>query len=494
MNPTTRIWMAACLLLTASSVHATEKPNILFLFTDDQRPDTIHALGNETIITPALDSLARRGMVFNNAYNMGSICAPSRNSLFSGRSQFRYHRYASEKKPNIPQSMNEAGYETYMRCKDGRAGALLIHEHFQHGKYLQHHMAHKNGQPGKIPVDDAIEFLEARSTEKPFFVYLGFSEPHDPRNPADEYLDMYDRDEIPLPRNYMPLHPFDAGMLTIRDEQLELWPRTEDKVRRHIHEYYGMITGLDHHIGRLLQKLKDLGQYDNTIIVFSSDHGLAVGSHGLIGKANCYAHTAKTPLIIAGPGIPKGRSDALVSLLDLFPTFCEMVGAPVPEGLDGVSIKPILDGKAKKVREHVFACYGDVQRAVRVGDWKLVRFPKINKTLLFNLKDDPDELDNLADSKDQAKRVESMMALLEREQRRLGDKLSLTSENPLPEEITAEQIQKRVDQLYENKRIRAAKAAGIPLEEQPPITNTMYQRELDKQAYMDARKEKARGK
>ena len=143
-------------------------------------------------------------------------------------------------------------------------------------------------------------------------MYLAFATPHDPRVAAERYLKMYDRAKMPLPKNYLPLHPFDNGELKVRDETLAHWPRSEDEIRKHLHDYYAVITGLDEQIGRLIGHLKQAGQLDNTIIIFSSDHGLALGSHGLMGKQNLYEHSMKPPLIFAGPGIPAGKSDALL--------------------------------------------------------------------------------------------------------------------------------------------------------------------------------------
>ena len=138
--------------------------------------------------------------------------------------------------------------------------------------------------------------------------------------------------------------------MTVRDELLLPWPRTETDLRRELHDYYAVITGLDFHIGRLVRKLKVLGEFENTIIVFSSDHGLALGSHGLMGKQSLYEHSMKSPLFFTGPGISRGGSDALVYLLDIYPTVCDLIGSPVPPGLDGQSLSPIMAGRADKVR------------------------------------------------------------------------------------------------------------------------------------------------
>ncbi|MBN2129698.1 MAG: sulfatase-like hydrolase/transferase [Sedimentisphaerales bacterium] len=429
------------------------KPNILLLLTDDQRGDTIGALGNPHIKTPNLDEIAQSGFAFNNAYclgaDVGAVCLPSRNMLMSGRAYFRFtgklgknsRNYASADKPNFPDSMKAAGYETYHHGKSGNT-ARLIHKRFDHTRYVVHHNKFKSVQPGKIVVDDAISFLKSRSSDRPFFIYLGVSEPHDLRIPAQEYLDMYRRRDIPLPENYLPFHPFNNGELTIRDECLEAWPRTREAIRRHLHEYYGMITGLDHHFGRLFQTLKDLGQFENTVIIFSSDNGLAIGSHGLMGKQSVYEHSGKVPLIFTGPGVPKGRSDALVYLMDIFPTVCELVGAPVPDGLDGRSLASVIGGREPGVRETLFSSYRQCQRAVRDERWKLIRYPRINKTQLFDLRNDPHETEDLSGDPGQAERIERMISLISRWQRKLGDTQPLTSDTPNPAPVDVEFFRK----------------------------------------------------
>jgi arylsulfatase A-like enzyme len=428
------ILLAICLLSSAKATAAEKKPNILFLFTDDQRADTIAALGNPHIITPNLDALARDGFVFRNAYCLGgnvpAVCSPSRNMLLSGRAYFRWKgRMAEADKPNFPVSMKEAGYETYHHGKRGNV-AVEINKKFDHNKYLQDKQDRTSGQPGKTIVNEAIAFLKSRNNDRPFFMYLAFANPHDPRVAAQEYLSRYQRDRIPLPRNYLPLHPFDNGEQLIRDERLAPWPRTEAEIRKHLHDYYAVITGLDHHIGRLLKAIKDSGQYENTIIIFSSDHGLAIGSHGLMGKQNLYEHSMKSPLIFSGPGIPKGHSDALVYLLDIYPTVCDLVGAKIPPGLDGKSLEPVIKGKAEKVRDSLFTAYREVQRAVRDDRWKLIRYPHINRTQIFDLKNDPDELKDLSADPAHREQVVRLLTLMTRWQKTLGDTTPLTSAKP----------------------------------------------------------------
>jgi arylsulfatase A-like enzyme len=248
-------------------------------------------------------------------------------------------------------------------------------------------------------------------------------------------MKLYQRDKIPLPRNYQPFHPFDNGEMFVRDEQLATWPRTEEVVRQHLHDYYACISSIDHHIGRILATFGELGQLDNTIIVFSADHGLAMGSHGLFGKQSLYEHSMKSPLIFAGPGIPKGSSDALAYLFDIFPTVADLVGADAPKDIDGRSFVSVIRGKSTTVRNTIFLAYRDVQRAVRKGNWKLIRYPRVDVTQLFDLAADPDEMKDLSREPTHTSRVKEMLALLRNEQERYADKAPLTVTQPAPARV-----------------------------------------------------------
>lgn len=435
-----------------NAAKSAKKPNVLFLFADDMRADSLGALGDRNVKTPNLDAVARRGFVMTNAYCLGgnsaAVCTPSRNMMLSGKSYFRWldfappdapnqrGRLAPGDPPNFPLSMKDAGYLTYHHGKRNNT-APLIQAKFDVDKYLKDDLGDRtDGEPGKQIVDEAIAFLKEKRDDRPFFMYLAFGNPHDPRVAAPKYMALYDRDKIPLPKNYLPQHPFNNGEMTVRDERLSPWPRTEAEIRKTWHEYYATISGLDFHIGRLLETLRSLGLDDETIIVFSADQGIAVGSHGLLGKQNLYDHSMKSPLVIAGPGIPSGRSDALVYLLDIYPTICDLAGAPAPPGIDGVSFKPVIAGKAKQARGDLMLAYRDVQRAYRDGRWKLIRYPRVNVTQLFDLKSDPHETRNLAGDPAQAKRLAQMTAGLRQWQKRLGDTLPLTVDKPQPGAFT----------------------------------------------------------
>jgi arylsulfatase A-like enzyme len=418
----------------AFAAQPAKKPHVVFLFADDQRADTIGALGNPLIKTPNLDQLVRRGMVFRNTYCLGSnvpaVCTPSRNMLLSGRAYFRWQGpQAQPEMANFPTSMKAAGYETYHHGKRGNTSPA-IQALFDHNKYVVDNDDRTNGEPCRTIVDEAIGFLKSRQSDKPVFMYLAFSNPHDPRVAAQKYLDQYEREKIPLPKNYRPLHPFNNGEQFVRDELLAQFPRTEDEVRKHLHEYYAVISAMDHHIGRLFAALQERGMYDNTIFIYSADHGLAIGSHGLFGKQNLYEAGMKPPLIFAGPGIPQGETKALAYLLDIFPTVCDLVGTDIPGGLDGQSLKPILAGRSSGVRDTLFLSYRDVQRAVRDNRWKLIRYPQVNVTQLFDLQNDPDEMNSLADKPENAERIKSLIAELQRWQKSLGDTTPLVVASP----------------------------------------------------------------
>ena len=418
----------------AGRAEETKRTNVLFLFADDQRADAIGATGNPVIKTPNLDTLVRSGLVLDNAYclgsNMPAVCTPSRNMLLSGRAYFRWKGpLASGSEPNFPDSMKAAGYETWHFGKPDNS-ATKIQAKFEHNQYLVNGGNRELGEPGQVIIDGAIDFLQRRSQDRPFFMYLAFNNPHDPRIAAPKYMDLYQREQIPLPRNYLPVHPFDNGEMTVRDERLAPWPRSEAEIRRHLHDYYAVISGLDFHIGRLLQTLKDRGLYDNTIIIYSADHGLAIGSHGLMGKQNLYEDGMKPPLIFSGPGIAPGRSGALVYLMDIYPTVCELVGAPIPPGLDGRSFAGVLAGRPKSIRLALGTAYRECQRAIRDDRWKLIRYPLINKTQLFDLQSDPSEMHDLAGDPAQAEQIERMMGQLHSWQQELGDTTGLTSAAP----------------------------------------------------------------
>ncbi len=428
------------------------KRNVLLIFSDDQRADTIAALGNPNIRTPNLDRLVHQGTSFTRAYCMGStqgaVCVPSRAMLLSGRSLYHVP-HNLEGTPTWPESFAKQGYTTFFTGKwhNQAASALRV---FQRGKSI---FLGGMGHPYKLQVQDispehtfgekhangehsvqrfadaAIEFIGGQAAKGPFLCYVPLTLPHDPRVAPPAYHERYKPESIPLPANYLPQHPFNNGDLTVRDEQLAPWPRTPEVVRKHLADYYAAIEFVDTQVGRILDALRESGQYDDTLIVFASDHGLAIGSHGLFGKQSLYDHSMHSPLIMAGPGIPKDkRSDALCYLFDIFPTLGDLAGVPAPEGNEGLSLAPVLDGRKSSTRDSIYTTYAKVQRAVRDDRWKLIVYPNLHKSQLFDLKADPAETRDLAGDPSYHGEIERLTALLKDWQRKVDDTLPLKAE------------------------------------------------------------------
>lgn len=463
---------------------APAKPNFLFLFADDQTFDAIHALGNTQIKTPNLDQLVEAGFTFTHAFNQGSwsgaVCVVSRAMLACGR--YVYHaRDDLERVPLWGQVMGQAGYQTFMTGK-WHNGYETAHKSFDLARSVGAGMYETKGGmegPGyhrpqehtpdtwspfdtsllghwypqfydiiptdtgkvrseeyrihrhtsEIYTDHAIDFLDRQTQQtRPFFMYVAFNAPHDPRQSPEEFVNLYPLDSIDLPPAYLPEHPFDQGeKLTLRDELLAPIPRTEFAVKKHLQEYYAIISHLDEQIGRILQSLKTNQLEDNTYIIFTADHGLAVGKHGLLGKQNQYDHSIRVPLIIAGPGIPGNeKSDALVYLQSVYPTTCELAGAEIPSSVEFRSLVPILRHQ-QEGEEAIFGSYKDFQRMVRTKTHKLILYPAEGQRQLFDLTRDPLELHNSIEEPGNQEIVQSLYNRLVDLQVMVGDTLALQS-------------------------------------------------------------------
>ncbi len=444
------------LLNSCNDIH--RRQNVLFILADDLRADALGCYGNKIIETPNIDRLAETGMRFTSSYIMGghhgAISAPSRAMLLSGKYLFNVYDKL-DGVYTMPMHFASQGYQTFGTGK-WHNEKTAFESSFQKGKnvFLGGMADHFNialcdmGEDGKLtePVskgystdrfaEAAIEFIDDYSTGKkknPFFCYIAFTAPHDPYSPRPDFIDRYSPDSIPLPGNFLPLHPFAFDDLTVRDENLLPWPRPAKHVKMALADYYGLIEHLDKSVGDLISILKKKGLYKNTIIVFAADNGLAIGSHGLLGKQNLYEHSMKVPLIISGPGIPGGkRSEAFAYLFDLFPTLAELCSLPAPEGIDGQSLVPVISGRSKEVRSSVFTAYRNTIRAVRTNEWKLIRYPERDFTQLFSLVNDTFELNNLSGDTLYNPIKEQLRRELEEWQEITGDTIHLTAGYKLP--------------------------------------------------------------
>jgi arylsulfatase A-like enzyme len=444
------------------------KPNILFVFTDDQRFDTIGALGHPEIHTPHMDRLVSMGTTFTQAHIPGgtcaAICCPSRAMLHTGRTLFHLDGVGEQipaEHTTLGEHLREAGYATFGTGKwhNGKASfnrSFSDGEHIFFGGMTDHwnvpcfhydpsgEYAHTlnrsvdawtSNEVLQVPADHilagvhssdlladaAADWIRGQGGGQPWMAYLSFLAPHDPRTMPPECLEMYPPEEVELPPNFMGAHPYNTGALHIRDEELEAFPRSPDAIRRHISEYRAMITHLDDCLGRVLRALEERHELANTLIVFAGDNGLAVGQHGLMGKQNHYEHSIRVPLILSGPGIQAGQHvDTPVYLLDIFPSLCEHLGLETPGSVEGRSFAPLLSGGEVDARDRLFFAYENTLRSVKKGAFKLTRaeVPDCAPVVrLFNLEADPWELNDLsADPDHRALRKE-----LERDLRDLAD-------------------------------------------------------------------------
>ncbi len=443
------------------------RPNVLFLFADDQRADTIAALGNPVIQTPNLDRLTRSGLSFTRAYMQGGMngatCVPSRAMLLSGRSMFRIDEKL-RRDETWPAAFGRAGYTTFMSGK-WHNGEESLPRCFQQARSV---FAGGMTDPLKAKLsdlvdgrltkptlsarhacevfaDEAIRFIR-QPQNAPFLCYVAFDAPHDPHIVPENFPIRYDPARIPLPANFLPQHPWDNGEMTVRDELLLPWPRTPEAVRAYLAGYYRYVSYLDAQVGRVLNALYNSPLATNTIVIFSADSGVASGSHGLIGKQNLYEYdSVRVPLIIAGPGIPKNQTtEAMCYLFDVFPTLGRLCGVPAPQTSEGLPFNATLENRATPARRHLMFAYQrqwmvhtNVQRAVRDERWKLIRYPQVDKTQLFDLKNDPQETTNLADNPAQKGKVKELMTLLARQQKQFGDTAPLRVDRPKPAAWTA---------------------------------------------------------
>lgn len=446
------------------------QPNVLILFADDQRADALGCSGNSYIRTPNIDQLAANGVRFSNSYVMGgphgAICAPSRAMLLSGKSLFHvYDKLAGVE--TMPAYFAKQGYRTFATGKwhneasafeasfqeaenvflGGMSDHYLVPcQRLENGKLTK---PEKKGYSTDLFADAAIRFLENYSVsdqKNPFFCYVAFTAPHDPRSPRKDYIGTYPDGTVPLPGNFKALHQFVFDDLSVRDEHLAPWPRTPEIIQQSLSDYYALITHLDNRIGDIISMLKSKGLYENTIIVYAADNGLAIGSHGLLGKQSLYEHSMKVPLIIKGPGVPKGQvRQAMVYLFDLYPTLAGMCGIPAPEKVDGQNLVPVINGKQNAVRSSLYTAYRNTVRAVRTDDWKMIWYPQRNYTQLFNLKADPLEISNLANAPEYQKKLKELSGLMETWHEATGDTSNLHPKTILPLEYDYRKLKQTPD-------------------------------------------------
>ena len=457
--------LASALVTPAQA--APDKPNILFFFADDLRASALGCYGHPDAKTPNIDKLASQGTLFTRAYimggNQGAVCVPSRAMQLSGRSLFTVDS-ALKNTPTWPMALREAGYAANFSGKwhNGAASAAAsfpgARSVFLGGMSDQFKVKLVDLRPASAPAtdpaagtakqsekhssevfaDEAIRFIEAgKGAGKAWVMYVPFTAPHDPREAPKEWHDQFDPAKMTVPANFLPEHPFDNGELTIRDEKLEKFPRTKEAIQKHWADYHAIIAHMDAQIGRVLAALEASGQSKNTIVIFAADNGLAMGSHGLMGKQSVYEHSVQVPLIISGAGgggaggLPAGKkSDALCYILDLCPTICELAGAKPPEGSIGKSLVPVVRGETNKHRDALVFAYRNLMRGVRDEQFKAIWYPPINRWQLFDLTSDPLEQKDLSADPQHAETLAAMQKKLTTLRTSMGDNAELPAKQP----------------------------------------------------------------
>ncbi|MBM3763595.1 MAG: choline-sulfatase [Acidobacteria bacterium] len=395
-------WSRRSLLTGLGISFAQQKrPNVLILYADDQRADTIREHGNSLIDTPNLDRLSRSGVSFRSCYNqgghVGAVCIASRAMLMSGKSLWRATGQGGLDGTLMPERFREAGYESFFTGKWHNGEPTLLRSFEQGGlvhmggmgpqispELSQFGSKTKESQEGRAtPLfsNGLIHFLKRRTkSSKPFFGYCAFTAPHDPRQASPEYFKRYESRELALPRPWFPTPPLDNGELKIRDEMVVPAPRTREQCLSELKSYYALITELDAYVGKILQTLDDTGERQNTIVVYAADNGLAMGAHGLMGKQSMYEHSLRVPLIMAGPGISARVERKPMYLYEVYGRLCQATGLSAPSAVENPGA-PLYFG------------YRNFQRAVRIGDRKMSWSGSTKEQ--YNLAKDPHEEHNL---------------------------------------------------------------------------------------------------
>ena len=426
----------ATLAASAQGVSAKtkKKPNIVFICSDQHSYKYIGYMGHDIVKTPNLDRIATEGVVFTNAYSCHPVCTPGRAAMMTGYFGSDVGSYCNStvwdgSKPIWGSYLQEKGY--YTRA----IGKMDLNDDFDSGfEEIETSHGHRygpditslfrrpvgyrmgerdnvDGQPRQNPHKDTeraqmgVQFLqqEAPQKKKPWALYIGMTAPHPKFIALQKYWDMYPAYSMDMP-NIPPGHLEDLHLAfqEIRRFKRVATPIPDEKIRKARAGYYGLISELDANVGMVYDELKKSGELENTLFIYTSDHGESLGEHGLWFKNNLYDVAARIPLLMAGAGLPKGkRIDTPVSHVDMVATILDVVKHDAKKDIRGFSLLPMIEDKKGDHPGHAFSevhsegnCTGSFM--IRKGDWKLIHFTWYDD-LLFNLKDDSGEFNNLID-------------------------------------------------------------------------------------------------
>ena len=426
----------------------SKQPNIVFIQVDELAPQAMPVHGNKVAKTPHLDALAARSMVFDNAYCNYPLCSPSRASMHAGRLPFAISQWDNGAEfhadiPTFAHHLRRLGYSTTLCGKMHFIGPDQYHgyeERLTTDVYPSDFSwtsswAQRVRKGGGIRVrnvtdagpsvrnlqqdfDDEVAFwglqkiydLARDPDDRPFLLTISFTQPHPPFVAPQEYWDRYSDDEIDMPRvppiPYDKLDPFSQAKHHAQGSHL--YDLNEERTRRSRHAYYAMMSYIDDRVGETMAALKATGLDENTVIIFTSDHGEMLGERGMWMKDCFFEWAARVPLFISAPGVRPGRTGKVVSLVDLMPTMLDFAGAELPAetGQDGDSLMPLLKGnedgwKDEVICEYAASGWPAPSRMVRRGRYKYwIHYG--TDPMLYDVVADPDELHNLAGNPDLA--------------------------------------------------------------------------------------------
>ncbi len=460
MKPYLFIVLGFLLHVTASA----QPPNILILYSDDQSYHALGAMVNKEVMTPHLDKLASEGMLFTQTHVMGghqgAVCMPSRAMLLTGRYVNRLPRDGAiipDSLISLPEILRQRGYTTFHTGKwhsdkashrrmfstggpiffggmhherDGGQFHPTVQSFDPMGIYPNEQKWISDTFSTQLYADAAIRFLTSSAAQqKPFFCYVAFTSPHDPRTPPTAAAEKYSGKNISLPPNFLPQHPFDNGDLNVRDEKLLPRPLHPDTLKEDLRRYYAMVTEMDTEVGRILTALDASGLAKNTIVVFASDNGLAMGQHGLLGKQNLYEHSIRVPMIMKGPGIPTGKAfPGFVYLSDIAPTLYDMLKIKAPPTTEARSFATAFKDPGFRSRSFIYNVYGHWSRSIKTNDgFKLILYnvDGQQRQQLFDLKKDPWETTDLSDKPAYQQKINQLRTQLQQDMQQTGDALQL---------------------------------------------------------------------
>lgn len=444
---------------TTTKATKTEKPNIIFIYTDDQRQDALGANGNEVIITPQIDEFAKSGMQFTNANVVFALCSPSRAALLTGRygsanGVLELGSNLNEDEASVANYLKQEGYNTAVsgkwhlgqKPKDLGFDFSVIFK--SNGTYYNRAINDMGTEvsPEKhcdeYCVDRSIDFLkEAATKEQPFFLFHNTQLPH--MNGALKWdakastLDKYQQDEMPVAssrkEDLSDKPDYLKEVRNLRQGKKYGYPN-KDSIQKHTKEYYAVITEMDDALGRLFQIIDELGLRKNTYIFFMSDNGWMLGDHGFTSKVLPYRPATQVPFFIVGPDIAKGTDDRIVLNIDMAPTILALAGINIPQNMHGKSMMPLLKGKAENWRtEFVYeglGTYGGAKPNLTVisKDYRYIKtFDNADLTTtnfeeLYSQQADAEEVSNLARTEEGKKIITQFNSAITQHKRKILDK------------------------------------------------------------------------